>query len=494
MQHSRPAQLVRAVCSVVLSLVAAVVASLGSGRGVSHGDEPQHVFRAGAATSNITPWLGLSINGGMSDRTATHIHDELHARCLVLDDGKNTLAIAVCDSCMIPRDVMDQAKTYVEKEVGIPARNILISATHTHEAPTCTGVFQSDPDTEYPRFLARRIADGIRRAANNRAPARIGWGAAEEPNEVFNRRWLMKPGTVLTDPFGRTTDKARMNPGVGNPDLLEPAGPVDPQVSVVSVQAKDGRPIAVLANYSLHYVGDAGPGAISADYFAIFADRIQGLLKADRQDPPFVGIMSNGTSGDINNVNFRGGQPARPTYGRMTHVAHAVADAASRGIESIKYHDWVSLDARTAELELGVRKPTADEVTRAEGILAKAKAEGRPLRTLDEVYARESVLIAKYPDKVKLIVQALRIGDLSITAIPCEVFVEIGLELKQRSPIKPNFTISLAGGYNGYLPTPKHHELGGYETWRARSSYLEVDASPKITARLLELLGELGGK
>ena len=74
-------------------------------------------------------------------------------------------------------------------------------------------------------------------------------------------------------------------------------------------------------------------------------------------------------------------------------------------------------------------------------------------------------------------------------AIPCEVFVEIGLELKSKSPAKPLFTVSLANGYNGYLPTPDQHKLGGYETWRARSSYLEPDASPKIVAKLLELLG-----
>jgi hypothetical protein len=83
----------------------------------------------------------------------------------------------------------------------------------------------------------------------------------------------------------------------------------------------------------------------------------------------------------------------------------------------------------------------------------------------------------------------MRIGDLGIAAIPCEVFVEIGLEIKAKSPFKPTFAISLANGYNGYLPTPEHHKLGGYETWRARSSYLEVDAAPKIVDTVMELFG-----
>jgi hypothetical protein len=448
-------------------------------------------FRAGAATSNITPPLGSSLNGGMSDRNATHIHDELHARCLVLDDGATRLAFAVCDSCMIPREVTDQAKAYLKNEVGLPPENVLISATHTHEAPTCTGVFQSDTVAGYPEFLARRIADGIRRAINNLEPAKIGWGVGREPTQVFNRRWFMKEGFALTDPFGRGTDKLRMNPPAGSDMLDRPAGPTDPDVSLVSVQSKDGRPIAVLANYSLHYVGDAAAGAVSADYFAIFADRIQHLLKADRQDPPFVGIMSNGTSGNINNVNFKTPRERRPTYGQMTHVAHTVADEAYRVLQSIEYRDHVPLDVRTAKLELGVRLPSKEEVAKARQVVAKATAENREMRGVEEVYARETVLLSKYPPKVESIVQGMRIGDLAICAIPCEVFVEIGLELKEKSPFKPTFTISLANGYNGYLPTPEHHELGGYETWRARSSYLEVGASPKITATLLELLREL---
>jgi hypothetical protein len=116
------------------------------------------------------------------------------------------------------------------------------------------------------------------------------------------------------------------------------------------------------------------------------------------------------------------------------------------------------------------------------------------MQSLEEIYARETVLLNDYPEKVELIVHAMRIGDLGIVAAPCEIFVEIGLELKQKSPFKPTFVISLANGYNGYLPTPEQHKLGGYETWRARSSYLEVDASVKITEKLFELLDTLRKK
>jgi len=447
--------------------------------------QQQRQFRAGAATSNITPWLGISSNGGMQDRVPQHVHDELHARALVLDDGQTRLALVTVDSCMVPRQILDGAKKLVHQQSGLPTENMLMSATHTHTAGTATPVFQSEADAEYQLFLTRKIADSVRVALNNLEPARIGWGVGAVPQQVFNRRWKMKPGTIPPNPFGGI-DQVKMNPAAGSPDLLEPAGPTDPDLTVISVRALDGRPIALLANYSLHYVG---AGHFSADYFGVFADRIQQLLGADRQDPPFVGMLSNGTSGNINNIDFRQQRPADSPFSRMKTVASDVAAEALRVASNIRYRDWVPLAVRQTEIELGVRRPTAEELERARQIVAKA--QGPAMRTLEEIYARESVLISEYPPKVPLILQSLRIGDLGIAAIPCEVFVEVGLEIKRKSPFAITFTTSLANGYNGYLPTPEHHRLGGYETWRARSSYLEIDASPKIVERLLELLQQL---
>ena len=450
--------------------------------------KPSRVFSAGAAVSNITPKLGTSMNGGFQDQTAKDIHDELYARCVVLDDGKTRLAIVVADLCMVPREVLDAAKARAHAMTDIPVANMMMSATHTHSAGTAGAVFQSEPEKGYVAFLSERIADAVVRANNNLAPARIGWGVGHEPTQVFNRRWKMKPGTAITNPFGGT-DQVMTNPGIGNPRLLEPAGPIDPAVPLISVQSPDGYPIALLANYSLHYVGGTGPGEISADYYGMFAERMEELLGSGKPDQPFVAMMSNGTSGDINNINFLNAHPSLAPYGRMQLVANVLASEAYKVLQNIQYHDWVSLDVQQEEISLGVRRPTSKELKRAKEIISKAK--GPVMLSREEVYARETVLMAGYPETVPLILQAFRLGDLAMTAIPCEVFVEIGLELKQKSPFKPTFNIQLANGYNGYLPTPEHHKLGGYETWRARSSYLEVNASEKITETLFGLLANL---
>jgi hypothetical protein len=454
--------------------------------------EPKGI-RAGAHAIDVTPTkFPISVNGGMQDRQAKGAHDRLHARCLVLDDGTTKIALVVVDSCMIPREIHDDAKRQAQKATGIPTDRILISATHTHTAPTLGAVFQSEPDADYQKYLAARIAQGIEKAVQNLAPARVGWAVGREPNQLFNRRWKTKPGSIDADPFGRTTDQVKMNPGYQHPGLVEPAGPVDPEVSILSVQSRDGRPIALLANYGLHYVG--GVPELSADYFGMFAERVRTLLDADKVEPPFVGILSNGTSGDVNNINFAGAAPGKKEPGEQARlVADDVAKVALAAVTTIKHRDDVTLAMAEKEIELGVRKPDEKEVERAQKILGEAKEKNKKvLTTLPEVYARETVFMAKYPDTVKAKIQAIRVGELGITAVPCEVFTEIGLDIKKRSPLKPTFTIELANGYNGYLPTPAQHRLGGYETWRARSSYLEADASTKITDTVLELLKAVG--
>ena len=169
-------------------------------------------LKAGAFAMDVTPVkFPISVNGNFSDKKVSSVNDPLHARCLVLDDGTTKLAIVVVDSCMIPRELMDAAKALASKKTDIPAANMLISATHTHTAPTLGGVFQSEPEKEYTAFLTQKIADGIETAHKNRAPAKLAWGVAEEPNQVFNRRWKMKPGVKNLDPFGGDTDKVKMN-------------------------------------------------------------------------------------------------------------------------------------------------------------------------------------------------------------------------------------------------------------------------------------------
>ena len=469
-------------------LLLATIAFLAASANAQAADEKP--FLAGAATSNITPWLGGGLVGNFgTPPPAKYVHDELHARCFVLDDGTTRIALVVSDNIYISREVLDDAKRQVTEATGLPADRVLMSCTHTHSSVSARWDNPLRPGkefTEYQRFVAHRIADGVCCAIHNLQPARIAWGTADLPGQVFCRRWLLEPGAELFNPFGEP-DQAKMNPG-NRPDLLKPAGPVDPQIAFLALQTLDGRPLGLLANYSLHYVGATGRNHLSADYFGVFADRIQELLAADRLDPPFVGAMSNGTSGNINNVDFSVGRQKRQPYEQIRFVADQCAQAVYGQYKSLVWRDWVKLDMRERELELAVRKPTPAQLEHAKQVLADP--DRRDKFPHERNYAAKAIQQLESPDTVSVMLQAVRIGELGIFAVPFEVFSEIGLELKARSPLQPSFTMELANGGYGYLPTPEQHKLGGYETWLGTNK-VEVQASVKIVDALLEMSAEL---
>lgn len=444
------------------------------------------VFRAGAATANITPPLGLPVIGGFVPFPATHVHDELHARCMVLDDGKTQLAFVVCDVLGVATGVSAEARAFIEKECGLPPSRVMISATHTHSA--CSAIQVGAELDDYQKFVARRVADVVQRARNTLRPARIAFARAEAPEHVNNRRWSMKPGKMPPNPFGGI-DQAKMNPPAGSPDLGEPAGPTDPVISILSVREPDGRPIAVFASYSLHYVGGVGPGHVSADYYGYVCRDLEKLMKAEDQDPPFVAIMANGTSGDINNVNFRTPRPKREPYEQIRAVAADVAAKVCAAVEKAEYRDHVTLDARYREPVIARRATPPEMIAWAKKTIEERSATA-PKGDLPLIYAQRVLKLSEAPAEAPVPLQVLRIGDVGLATMPCEVLCEIGLEFKQRCPLQPAFLVSLTHGYMGYLPPPRQHALGGYETWPG-TNRLEPDASVKMVAALLEMAAEM---
>ncbi|MBL9199918.1 MAG: hypothetical protein JNL39_05390 [Opitutaceae bacterium] len=463
-------------------------------------------LRAGAATSNLTPPLGTPIVGGFAPFPAADVHDELHARCLVLDDGRTKLAFVICDLLGLHRMVSVEARRLITAATGIPRENVLIAGTHTHSAGTALGESRfayEQPLDDYQRFVAHRIADGVQRAANQLRPAEIAFGTAEAPEHVFNRRWHMKEGTAPPSPFGKV-ERVKMNPPAGSPNLVEPAGPVDPTVSFIALREPGGRPISLLAAYSLHYVGGVPGRAISADYFAVFCEELKRLVAPADDGPPFVALLANGTSGDINNIDFRAPSPRLPPYEKMRRVGRDVAAKVHASLARVTWRDRAELAARYRELPVQWRtigpeviawaKETEARAPRLEkgDIPVGAKWPTTPDWVQRLSYAARVQILARAEQPARIPLQAFRIGDIHIGTFPCETFAETGLEFKKRSPFAHAFMVELNHGYFGYLPTPRHFELGGYETWPG-TNYLEPQAAVKMLDALLEMSRELRG-
>lgn len=436
-------------------------------------------FRAGAFQTDITPTLfPVIVNGGFLEKIASEAHDRLHARAIVMERGGIRIAVAVVDSCMLPRELLDRAKEIAASSTGIRPDRMLISATHTHSAPAAMGCLGSDADEQYAAMLPLRIAEAIDGAAQRTVPARAGWTAINDFEHTHTRRWILRPDRMKADPFGGVTVRANMHPGYENPDAIAPSGPVDPAISMLALQSIDGKPLALLANYSMHYFGAP---AVSSDYYGLFAEALGKRLGGA------VAIMSQGTSGDQMWMDY--GKPKNDIT--LQGYADEVAAVAWRAYEKIEYHTDPVLAMGETKLTLRRRTPDSRRLAWARQLLSQS-GDAKP-RNQPEVYAREQVFLDAEPAR-ELKLQAVRVGNLGITAIPNEVYAITGLKLKAYSPLPLTFNIELANGSEGYIPPPEQHRLGGYTTWPARTAALETEAEPKIVESLLRLLEDVAGR
>jgi len=367
----------------------------------------------------------------------------------------------------------------------------MISCTHTHSATSVLGNrFETEQELDaYQTTVADAIVEGVRQAVLTSQPAQLGFTTIQRPDHVFNRRWFLKPGSMPPNPFGEI-DMVKMNPSAGSADLIEPAGPTDPTVSILAVRQPDGRMISVFASYSLHYVGGVGNGHISSDYFGMFCDELVRL--AGDRNASMVPMLANGTSGDINNINFRTPRSGQKPYEQMQLVAHDVASGVFAAMATLNYSGDLSLGFRYREEPISLRMPTPEQIQWATSTLA-SPAPSAGSTDLPRIYAERTLQLAEQAKSSPIIhlpLQVLRIGDIGIGTMPCEVFCEIGLEFKRTSKLQPAMLLSLTHGYFGYLPSVRHHRLGGYETWLG-TNRLEPTASVTMLESLLQMSDEL---
>jgi hypothetical protein len=290
------------------------------------------------------------------------------------------------------------------------------------------------------------------------------------------------------NPFGGI-DQVKMNPSGGSPNLVKSAGPTDPTVTILALREPDGRPIAVYSTYSLHYVGGVPKGDISADYYGAYCERLQRLLHGNEQDPPMVAMMANASSGDINNLNFLHPRPPKKPYEQICFVAHDLAAKVQAALAKAEYQDRVTLAARFRERTIARPMPTAEQIAWSKQRLTKPGPKPDQV-DLSWSYAQRVRDMAKREAQVSVPLQVLRIGPACIGTMPGEPFCEIGLEFRQRAAMQPAVLVEWAHGGFGYIPTAKHFEWGGYETWLGSCAF-EPHGSEKLLDTLLEMVAEV---
>ncbi|MFM7070233.1 MAG: LamG domain-containing protein, partial [Planctomycetota bacterium] len=365
-----------------------------------------------------------------------------------------------------------------------------ISATHTHSAAAAMGCLGTEADPKYVPFLRLKVAESLAAAEQRLEPARVGWGVVDAAEYTALRQWVRRPDRLEKDPFGNLSVRANMHAGRVWDDVTGEAGPEDPDLSLISIQARDGRPLAVLANFSMHYFSDA---AISADYFGLFCTAIEkaASVQVPAGKPAFVAIMSHGCSGDIWRRDYTQPIPKPADDFTIESYATALAQLAQGVLPKIVHRDDADLAMSETRLRLRYRVPDAQRLEWARRIV-EAMGE-RPPKDTTEVYAREQLLLHQR-QSTEVVVQGLRIGDIAIATTPNETYALTGLKLKLQSPLTKTMVIELANGGDGYIPPAEQHPLGGYNTWAARSAGLETGAEAKITAAALAQLEAVAGQ
>jgi hypothetical protein len=436
-------------------------------------------LKAGVATRIITPPVGIGMEGNAREEGSQGVHDELTARALVLsNDAGEACALVALDLCMLPGWVAQRLKEIVTEQTGLQPHQVLAAATHTHAGPITIGIFGEAPDENYLRHVAAVAAGAVVEAFKHQVPARIGYGIGRAEEPVNNRRLRTRDGELHMNWEGLDPD-----------EVVGVLGPTDPEIGIIRVDTTEGEPLATVLNYALH------PAILAGDNWLISADWPGYARRAVEQLHGGTAIFFNAATGNINHINHRRPEQQRGFYEarRLGTIVGAAAVQALLQIEAMA--DDVKLDACSRTVTIAGRQVTPEQVAAAEAIMAahtgpllQAATDGAP----EALFASEALKLAKrgkFSEQVE--VQALRLGQAALIALPGEIFVEYQLQFKRRSPLPYSFLVGYANNYLGYVPTPRALAEGGYEARPMSWSQLAPEAGDTMIETGLALLSEM---
>jgi hypothetical protein len=453
---------------------------------------PKSLLKVGFAERDITPDIGMEEPGGYGKTFHRTMHDPCKVRASVFDDGKRRVALVGIDALAVRRSLVEAVRKAVHEKCGIAPEAILIGASHSHSSgPTCMilpGDFDhgsplvkslayeksSCADPKYLQRVERQLISAICEADQSRMEARCGVGKGIEDKVAFNRRFRMKNGLSFT------------HPGQLNPDIIEPAAPIDPEVGVLAAWNHQGKCIGCVVNYACH--ATCNPGGISANWIYYMEQTIQGAMGRD-----CVVVFLQGACGDITQVNNLNPylQPAGEDWCRL--VGGRIGAEAVKVLLTVARGPMGPVDVRRTALQINRRVPSPEHLKKALELVQQPIEKVGPT---EWTFAKETVLLdaklAKEP-VAPVEVEAIQVGPAVFVTNPAEYFVQLGLEIKAKSPFPFTFPVELANDCVGYVPTEESFgpHGGGYETRLTSYSNLEITAGTRIAETGLELARQM---
>ena len=415
---------------------------------------------AGVARANITPGVGFDNMGDyLRLKPAVGVGNELYAKALVFNDGDNRVAVVTADVIGLPEGLTNDIRGRIERLTGMAGKNVLLSASHTHSSPATTEKDRAAP--EYLADLAKKMAGAVYVADQSQQEVLLGVGVGEA--KVGINRWQ------------RTATGVRWGP---NPD-----GPVDPAVGVLRVDALDGSPLAILVNYACH------PTILGGDhllYSGDYTSYVQGVIEK-AYDGRVTALFTTGAAGDIK-IAVLSEDGSRFRYTDLEDCRRfgtIIAGEAIKVAEGIRTAPVERVSAQTTRVDLPLTalprpEEMETELTNIKDEIAVLEAQGKRTdgKQLQREWAQRTLAAlreGRAPTSIPAEVQLLRIGeDIAFFAVPGELFVEVGLRLKEAMGLPGSFVVAYANGYMAYFPSKRAEAWG----WCAHDNSYKVSPYP----------------
>jgi hypothetical protein len=476
-------------------LLALAVAGFTNSYGFGQPEAASSELRAGFAERDITPGIGMEQPGGYGKSFHKTFHDNCKVRVSVFDDGKKKAAIVGLDALVVPRGVVLEARAQIQAACGIAPDAVLICASHSHSSGPVGMVLPGEfdkasdlvkklayeesscADAGYLLKLTHEIVEGVVAADRAKVPVSIGVGFGHEDKVAYNRRLRMKNGQSWS------------HPGAGHPDILEYAGPIDPQVGAVGAWDSKGQLIGVIVNYACH--ATTNPGGISANWIYHLEKTIQGGLGTKA---PVV--FMQGACGDVTQVdNLSPYQRPKPEEWSQL-VGGRVGAEAIRVLLSAPRISNAQVDTKQEVLNIKRRAPSRQRVEKSLEVVKQGRPSGD---TTDWLFAKEIVMLDFLNTSKPLVeaeVQCIKVGPCCFVSNPAEYFVQYGLDIKQGSHHPFTFPCELSNGIVGYVPTEEAFgpNGGGYETRLTSYSNLEITAGRQMANKGIELANRMSAE
>jgi neutral ceramidase len=455
-------------------------AALSPGGGEAPPQDKKGTLRVGAASVVITPPVGTPMAGYYFARAAEGVHDDLFAKALVFEQDGVKAALVSLDLISTTAALVKETRREIERTTKIAGADVMISATHAHTGPVLStrGLRDSflgggsDLAQRYNADLPVKIAQAVKHADDNLSSARVSAATGREESIAFNRRFFMKDGTV------------GWNPGILNPNIVKPAGTIDPEVPVVYFESMAKKPLATYVNYAVH-LDNVGGQQFSADLPYTVA-KLLGEVKG----PDMVTIYTTGTCGDVNHINVQWGEKQRG-FENAARMGVILAGEVLRTFPKLKSTAGGALRSKSAIVRLPLPKLEAGDVENARATIKTLETkQGKTPPFLEQVQAFKVLDVAAREGKPQEVeVQVIALGsDIAWVSLPGEIFVELGLAVKKGSPFRHTIIAELANGSIGYVPSRRAYAQGNYEVVSARCAEGSGEILVESALRLLKEL------